>query len=169
VAESFYRSYDCPVVTIRPFNTYGPRQSARAVIPTIITQALSQKEIHLGDLRPTRDFLFVRDCVAGFIAAARNVDDIKGMTINLGTGTEITIGQLAQKISEIVGTNPEVVSKTSRFRPEKSEVSRLCADVSLAKKMLGWEPRISLEEGLKECVKWYKHIQSLDEPPESYV
>lgn len=169
VAESFYKSFDCPVTTIRPFNTYGPRQSVRAVIPTIITQAISQKAILLGDTRPTRDFLNVKDTIAGLVKAARNIDRIKGMVINLGTGTEITIGHLAKRICEIVGTNSEIVFDASRMRPTKSEVNRLCADVSLAKKMLGWEAKISLEEGLKECVQWYGQMLSLYEPPQGYL
>lgn len=169
VAESFFRSYDCPVVTIRPFNNYGPRQSVRAVIPTIITQAISKKAIKLGDLKPTRDFLYVRDTVDGFIKAAKKADKVKGMVINLGTGIEITIGQVAQKICEIVGIPSDIVTDPSRIRPVKSEVSRLCADVSLAKKMLGWEAKTTLEEGLKECIQWYRHVLSLDKLPESYV
>lgn len=169
VVESFYRSFDCPVVTIRPFNTYGPRQSVRAVIPTIIQQAINQEAILLGDTRPTRDFLNVQDTIIGFIKAAKKADKIKGMTINLGTGTETTIGEVAQKIREIVGTSSKVVFDASRIRPAKSEVERLCADVSLAKKMLGWKAEISLEDGLKECVQWYSEMLSPDKPPQGYV
>jgi dTDP-glucose 4,6-dehydratase len=169
VVESFYRSYDCPVVTIRPFNTYGPRQSVRAVIPTIIQQAISQEAILLGDTRPTRDFLNVRDTIAGFIKAARNVEKIKGMVINLGTGSEITIGEVAKKICGIVGISSKVVFDASRIRPAKSEVERLCADVSLAKKVLGWKAEISLEDGLKECVQWYSEMLLPDKPPQGYV
>ncbi|MFW9965065.1 MAG: GDP-mannose 4,6-dehydratase [Candidatus Sifarchaeia archaeon] len=169
VAESFYRSFDCPVIIIRPFNTYGPRQSVRAVIPTIISQALSQKAILLGDTRPTRDFLNVRDTIEGFIQAARNAAKAKGMVINLGTGREISIGEIATRIRDIIGTSSEVVFDASRIRPEKSEVSRLCADASLAKKVLNWEAKTSLEDGLKECIEWYRNMLSSDKPPQSYV
>ena len=169
IAESFYMSFDCPVVTIRPFNTYGPRQSIRAVIPTIVTQAISKQTILLGDTRPTRDFLNVHDNVEGYVKAAKNIDGIKGMVINLGTGSEISIGQLANKICKIVGSDSEVVLDDSRIRPAKSEVSRLCADVSLAKRVLGWEAEISLEDGLKECVQWYRHMPYLHQPKQGYL
>jgi nucleoside-diphosphate-sugar epimerase len=169
VAESFYRSFDTPVVTVRPFNTYGPRQSVRAVIPTIITQALSQKNILLGDMRPTRDFLYVSDTVQGFLDIARNAEKLFGETLNLGTGVEITIEKLAQTISKVTQTKAKVVFDASKIRPTKSEVSRLCADISRIKKSLGWKPEIKLEDGLKETVQWYQNYLSFYKPSKGYM
>ena len=169
VAESFYRSFDTPVVTLRPFNTYGPRQSIRAVIPTIITQALSQKNILLGDVRPTRDFLYVSDTVRGFIEVARNAEKLFGETLNLGTGVEISIEKLAKLISEVTQTKAQLVFDASKIRPTKSEVNRLCADVSKAKKMIDWKPEVSLEDGLKETVQWYQNYLSFYKPTKGYM
>ncbi len=169
IVESFYRSFDTPVVTVRPFNTYGPRQSIRAVIPTIITQALSQKNILLGDMRPTRDFLFVSDTVRGFLDIARNAEKLFGETLNLGTGVEITIEKLAQTISKVTQTKANIVFDASKIRPTKSEVSRLCADISKIKKSLGWKPEITLEDGLRETVQWYQNYLSFYKPSKGYM
>jgi len=155
IAESFHLAFGVPVVTVRPFNTYGPRQSARAVIPTIITQALSQSEIKLGNLEPTRDLNYVADTVEGFIKAAECNSAI-GEVINLGTGREISIGLLASTILETMGKKLPVVSESQRVRPENSEVERLCADNRKARELLGWQPRFSLEEGLARTVEWLR-------------
>ena len=152
-AESYYRAFGVPVVTVRPFNTYGPRQSARAVIPTIITQALSLPQITLGSLRPTRDLTFVTDTVAGFIAAATS-DAAVGREINLGTNHEISVADLAQKILKIIGRALPVVSSDDRKRPEKSEVERLRSDNALALELLQWTPNVSLDDGLTQTIRW---------------
>jgi dTDP-glucose 4,6-dehydratase len=153
IAESFHLSFDLPVVTVRPFNTFGPRQSARAVIPTIITQALNDQSIALGNLEPTRDLNYVADTVAGFIAAAARPNAI-GEVINLGTGREVSIGGLAQMILKITGRDLAVITEAQRIRPENSEVDRLCADATKAKTLLGWEPKHTLEDGLAETISW---------------
>jgi dTDP-glucose 4,6-dehydratase len=153
IAESFHLSFELPVVTVRPFNTYGPRQSARAVIPTIVTQALSQPEIRLGNLDPTRDLNFVTDTVEGFIKAAES-DNAVGEVINLGTGREISIGALAETILQTMGKRIPVVSESQRVRPENSEVERLCAENRKARELLGWQPQFSLEEGLVKTIEW---------------
>jgi len=154
VAESFYRSYQTPVTIIRPFNTYGPRQSARAAIPTIISQILAgQKEIRLGSLSPTRDFNFVKDTVEAFIKVAESRETV-GEVINAGTGTEISIGETAEKIIALIGKNVKIVSEELRLRPENSEVNRLCADNTKIKRMTGWENNYTLEQGLKETIDW---------------
>jgi len=155
IAESFHLSFDLPVVTVRPFNAYGPRQSARAVIPTIVTQALSQPEIRLGNLEPTRDLNFVTDTVEGFIKAAESNNAV-GEVINLGTGREISIGALAQTILETMGKKIPVVSESQRVRPENSEVERLCAENRKARELLGWQPQFSLEEGLVKTIEWLR-------------
>lgn len=159
LAESFYRSYALPVVTIRPFNTYGPRQSARAVIPTIITQALSQNTIHLGNLNATRDFTFVEDTVAGFLRGAE-AKNVEGGTYNLGTGTEIRIGDLAKRIIKEIGKPVKIVVDTQRLRPEKSEVYRLLSDNSMAQEKLNWHPRVNLESGLRQTIEWIEQHQA---------
>lgn len=153
LVESFYRSYNLPAVTVRPFNTYGPRQSARAVIPTIITQALTAERIYLGNLDTRRDFTYVRDTVNGFICAAE-AEDVLGQELNLGTGTDISIGELARQIIRLVGRPVEIVTESERMRPEKSEVMRLLSDNGLARRVLDWEPTYSLEEGLRETIAW---------------
>ena len=156
IAESFYRSYDLPVATIRPFNTYGPRQSARAIIPTIITQTLERDRIViLGSLSPTRDFTYVDDVVNGFIRTAECKKSV-GEVINIGSGFEISIGELAKKIIKIMGKKMKIISEPERIRPVHSEVERLLADISKARKLFKWEPVISLEEGLKRTVEWVK-------------
>lgn len=153
LVESFYRSYNLPAVTVRPFNTYGPRQSARAVIPTIITQTLTAERIYLGNLDTRRDFTYVRDTVNVFICAAE-AEGILGQELNLGTGTDISIGELARQIIRLVGRPVEIVTESERMRPEKSEVMRLLSDNGLARRVLDWEPAYSLEEGLRETIAW---------------
>ena len=157
IAESFYCSFGTPVAIIRPFNTYGPRQSARAVIPTIISQILSGKEeIELGALTPTRDLNFVKDTVDGFIKIAES-DKSLGEVINIGTGEEISIGDLAHKIIKLIGRDVTVKCDEQRFRPKKSEVDRLCADNKKAFHLTGWKPKYTLEQGLKETIEWFRH------------
>jgi NAD dependent epimerase/dehydratase len=153
IAESFYCSFDLPVATIRPFNTYGPRQSARAIIPTIITQAIEQEKIKLGSLFPTRDYTFVKDTVNGFISTAESKSSI-GEVINIGSNFEISMGDLAQRISSLLNKDIKIVQDSSRVRPFKSEVKRLWCDNAKAKRLLGWEPQVSLDEGLKETIEW---------------
>lgn len=153
LAESFYASFDLPVVTVRPFNCFGPRQSARAVIPTLITQALACKEIRLGNTETMRDFTFVTDTADGFMKAAQSKEGF-GKVINIGSGREISIGDLAQIIIKIVQSTAEIVVDEARVRPSRSEVNRLLADNRLAKETIGWEPRVSLEEGVKRTVAW---------------
>lgn len=153
LAESFHLSYDLPVATIRPFNTYGPRQSARAVIPSIITQVLSSDIVSLGSLFPTRDFLFVEDTVDGFIKMAESPLTV-GEVVNVGTGIEISINDLAKKIMSIIGKEAKIVSKDERIRPLASEVKRLVADNTKAKRLMGWEPKISLDNGLGRTIEW---------------
>jgi len=155
LVESFYASYGLPVVTVRPFNTYGPRQSARAVIPTIITQALAKDEIKLGSLTTTRDFTFVSDTVDGFLCAAR-AQDVEGQVFNLGTGEEISIGDLTNRIISQVGRNVRIIEDSQRLRPEASEVMRLVSDHSRAVKHLGWEPQFTLDQGLEQTILWIR-------------
>lgn len=155
IVESFYRSFELPVATIRPFNTYGPRQSARAVIPTIISQILSgKKTIKLGALSPTRDFNYVKDTVEGFIRIAE-VDESIGHVINIGSNKEISIGDLARKIVYLTGKDVMIECDEKRLRPEKSEVNRLVCDNTKARKMLNWEPMYTLDEGLRETIEWF--------------
>jgi dTDP-glucose 4,6-dehydratase len=157
LAESFYRTYDLPVVTIRPFNTFGPRQSARAVIPTIITQALSQEVIHLGSLDPRRDFTYVADTVRGFILAAQAENTVMfGKVFNLGTGDDVSIGDLVMEILDIVGSDIPVETDSKRIRPAKSEVMRLIADNRLAQETFGWQPKYTIRHGLEETIAWIK-------------
>ena len=165
LAYSYFTSFGLPVVTIRPFNTYGPRQSARAVIPTIITQIASGKrKIRLGALRPTRDFNFVEDIVRGFIAALR-CEQAAGEVINLGSNFEISIGETALLISQVMDKNIEIESDAIRLRPEKSEVERLWADNTKARSLLGWEPRYAGREGLRrglaETCAWFQDPKNL--------
>ncbi len=156
LAMSFYRSFNLPVSVVRPFNTYGPRQSARAIIPTIITQILKgSRTINLGSLHPTRDFTFVKDTVEGFIKAAVSKNSI-GEIINLGSSYEISMGELADKIAKLMCVSIKVKSEEARKRPKNSEVERLYADNTKAKEFLGWMPRYSLEKGLIETIKWLK-------------
>ena len=154
VAESFYRSFNVPVAIIRPFNTFGPRQSARAVIPTIITQALAATpKVTLGSLRPTRDYTYIDDMVNAFIKVAESRNSI-GQIVNIGSNFEISIGDIAQKVLSIVGTNKQISRNAQRVRPVKSEVERLWCDNTKAKKLLRWEPKVSFVEGLQKTIKW---------------
>jgi NAD dependent epimerase/dehydratase len=153
ITESFYRSFNMPIAIIRPFNTFGPRQSARAIIPTIITQALTSEKIFLGSLHPTRDYTYVKDVVEGFVKVAELAKSV-GEVINIGSNFEISIGELAKKISSLMNKNVEIVSDLSRVRPPKSEVERLWCDNTKAKELLKWEPKISLDEGLTETIEW---------------
>jgi len=155
LAESFFCAYNLPVVTVRPFNTFGPRQSARAVIPTIITQVLAQQSIRLGNLDTTRDFTYVDDTVSGFLCAAQK-EGVEGMTFNLGMGAEIGIGALARKIIEKIGAPVSVELDPERLRPEGSEVMRLLSDNSRARAQLGWSPEVGLDEGLNRTIAWIK-------------
>ena len=163
IAESFHLSFGLPVITVRPFNTYGPRQSARAVIPTIILQALTQDEIRLGNVKPTRDLNYVADTVAGFIAAAESADAV-GDVINLGTGRETSIEELAAMILEITGRNVPIKTDDERVRPENSEVERLCADNAKARRLLNWQPHHSLEDGLAKTIEWMKQNHDRYQP-----
>ena len=153
MAEAFHLSYGLPVVTVRPFNTFGPRQSARAVIPTIITQLLTGKKVRLGNLHPTRDLNFVGNIVDGFLAAAAAREAV-GRTINLGSGREISVGDLVELIADLLDRPVEIETESQRTRPEGSEVERLLADASLAAELLGWSPKTSLEEGLGLTIDW---------------
>ena len=159
IAMSFYSSFGTPVTTIRPFNTYGPRQSARAVIPTVITQiARGQRQIKLGSVHPTRDFTYVADTVRGFQAALES-DIAIGEVINLGSNFEISVGETAQTIAEVMGVQIEIVTDDERLRPPGSEVERLCADNSKAKALLAWEPTHGghggFRRGLVETIDWF--------------
>jgi dTDP-glucose 4,6-dehydratase len=155
LVESFYSAYGLPAVTVRPFNTFGPRQSSRAVIPTIITQALTCDQIHLGNLETTRDFTYVSDTVAGFIKAAEAEKGL-GQAINLGTGSEIRIGELAELIIKKIGRPIKLDVDQQRLRPAQSEVLRLLSDNSLARATFNWQPQMSLDEGLDLTIEWIK-------------
>lgn len=155
VAESFHNSFDLPIATIRPFNTYGPRQSARAIIPTIITQALTKDKVHLGSLHPTRDYTYVSDVVEAFIKIAKSKNAV-GEVINIGSNFEISMGELTNRIISIIGKDIEIITEDKRTRPESSEVDRLWCDNTKAQKILEWQPKIGLEKGLKETIYWFK-------------
>ena len=155
LTESYYRTFGLPAAIARPFNTYGPGQSARAIIPTIILQALDGDKVMLGSVHPTRDFTYVEDTVSGLIEVVKSPDSI-GEVINIGCGREISIGELAQVILSIIGKKTEILKEDRRVRPEKSEVERLMCDNSKARKFLGWEPRISLKEGLRRTIDWFE-------------
>lgn len=174
IALSFYTSFGTPVTVIRPFNTYGPRQSARAVIPAIIVQiAAGKRTIKLGALHPTRDFSFVADIVRGFIAAM-DCEANNGMTINVGSGFEISIGDTAQTIAELMQAQVEITCETERLRPVNSEVDRLCASFSKAQSILGWSPQYSgvtgFREGLRQTIDWFTDSDHLSfYKPELYT
>lgn len=162
IAESFYRSFGSPVVIARPFNTYGPRQSARAVIPTIIIQLLNnKKEIHLGALHPTRDLNYVSDICRGFISLA-GCNEAVGKEINIGSGTEISVGDLAEELIKLTDSDARIVSEEQRKRPEKSEVERLLCDNGLIQKLTGWNPEVSLKEGLERTIAWLRDKDNLN-------
>jgi NAD dependent epimerase/dehydratase len=161
MAESFYRSFDLPVTIVRPFNTFGPRQSARAVIPTIITQLLAgKKEIKLGSLYPTRDLVFVKDTVEGFIRVAES-DNTNGEEINIATQTEISVGDLARKLIALINPDAKIVPDDIRIRPEKSEVERLLGSNQKIKSLTSWKQKYTLDEGLKETIEWFREADRL--------
>lgn len=156
LAESFYRSFNMPITIVRPFNTYGPRQSARAIIPTIITQLLSGKsEIELGSLTPTRDFNYVKDTVNGFVEIAKAVNTI-GEEINIATQNEISIGQLAEELIRQINPNAKIICDELRLRPEKSEVNRLLGSNEKIMRLTNWRPNYTLEQGLAETIEFFK-------------
>lgn len=167
LALSFFYAFDMPVSIIRPFNTYGPRQSARAVIPAIIIQALNTDVLRLGSLKPRRDFTYVKDTVSGFIKVAAS-DNSVGEIINIGTGRDASIGQIVRTISKLLGKKMTAVKDAERFRPKTSEVARLLADSTKAKRMLSWEPEYSLEHGLRLTIDFIKQNPGLYDP-ESYA
>jgi NAD dependent epimerase/dehydratase len=153
LAESFFSSYGLPVVVVRTFNTYGPRQSARAIIPTLITQALFRQKIFMGNDKPTRDFNFVLDTVHGLIKVAEN-SKLVGQVVNIGSGKDISVGELAKKILQLTGSKAVVVRDPKRLRPKKSEVMKLRADNSKIRKFTGWKPETNLDDGLKQTIAY---------------
>ena len=162
MAESFFRSFELPVTIVRPFNTYGPRQSARAVIPATIIQLLNgRKEIHLGDLTPTRDLLFVKDTVRGFIAIA-GCEALTGQDINIATQSEISIGDLVHEIITQINPAAKVVTDEQRIRPAKSEVFRLFGSNEKLKKYTSWEPQHTLAQGIAETIAWFRKKENLE-------
>lgn len=163
MAEAFYCAYSLPVVTVRPFNTFGPRQSTRAVIPTIITQALTSPKVKLGDISTKRDFTFVLDTVEGFVKAAE-AEGVFGEVINLGTGTETTIENIVKKVAKIIDVEIEIEQDPSRMRPKKSEVRRLISNNSKAKELINWSPEHSLDEGLKQTIEYCRNRLSKYHP-----
>lgn len=163
LAESYYLSFGLPVATVRPFNTYGPRQSARAIIPTIIAQALTSDSIHLGSLKPRRDLTYVSDTVEGFLKAA-GTPEARGEVINLGTGQAISIGELAQMILKIIGGHKQIVTEPERLRPETSEVWNLQSDNRQAQKILAWTPQVTLEKGLQKTIDYVQENLSRYKP-----
>ena len=155
IAESFYNSFGLPLVIARPFNTYGPRQSARAIIPTIISQIASgMRTIKVGDLSPTRDFNYVADTCRGFVALAQ-APGIEGRNINIATGTEVSMAETLRLIAEIMGVDVQYVVDPERLRPSKSEVRRLCGDNTLITTLTDWRPQVSLREGLERTIGWF--------------
>ncbi len=158
IVESFFRSFNLPAITLRPFNTYGPRQSLRAVIPTIISQVLSgSRDLHLGNTSPTRDFNYVTDTVAAFIALGKSTNNaLLGQTFNAGSGSEISITDLVKLIAEILNVKLDIVHENERVRPELSEVQRLLADASLLKAATGWRSQVSLTKGIENLIGWMK-------------
>lgn len=168
MADAYHRSFQLPVATIRPFNTFGPRQSMRAVIPTIITQALTRKSIKLGRTNVTRDFNFVANTVDGFLAVA-GCDAALGKVVNIGSGSEITIDDVVRMVAEITGSEIEVETDAARLRPEASEVERLWADTTLANQLMGYNPGKTFREGLEETVAWIKANLSVYRPDDYVV
>jgi dTDP-glucose 4,6-dehydratase len=157
IAESFYRSFELPVTIVRPFNTFGPRQSARAFIPTVITQLLAKnRELKLGSLTPTRDMNYVKDIVQGFLAIARSEKTI-GEEINISTQTEMSMENIVKEIMSLMNVEAKIATDAQRLRPEKSEVQRLCGSNEKIKRLTGWAPRFNLREGLKETIDWFSN------------
>lgn len=163
IADSFYRSFGLPITIVRPFNTFGPRQSARAVIPTIISQLLNgAKEIKLGDIIPTRDLLYVKDTVNGFLQIAK-CDKLIGHEVNIATQSEISVGNLAQHLISVINPNAKIITDSVRFRPEKSEVFRLFGSNEKIKSYTDWSQKYTLEEGLKETIDWFSRKENLQQ------
>ena len=161
IAKSFYNAFGLPVVIARPFNTYGPRQSARAIIPTIITQiANGEREIKVGDLTPTRDFNFVTDTCRGFLALAQ-AEGVEGEEINIATGTEVTMADTLKMIAEVMGADVTYVVDPERLRPGKSEVFRLCGDNRKITTLTDWRPEVDLREGLRQTAEWFANPDNL--------
>jgi NAD dependent epimerase/dehydratase len=168
LALSFHRSFGTPVAIARPFNTYGPRQSARAVIPTIVTQALARDEVDLGATSPTRDFLYVQDTVAGMVRCAEK-EGLEGEVVNLGSGVEISIGELVERIFRLMGRDVPVAVDAARLRPRGSEVERLLAGTEKAASLLGWKPSVGLDEGLRRTMDWLMEFSHAYKPFEYNV
>jgi NAD dependent epimerase/dehydratase len=163
IADSFYRSFDLPITIVRPFNTFGPRQSARAVIPTIISQLLNgAQEIKLGDITPTRDLLFVKDTVNGFLKIAQ-CDQLIGHEVNIATQSEISVGDLAQQIINIINPSAKITTDSLRLRPEKSEVFRLFGSNEKLKSFTDWNQKYTLEDSLKETIEWFSKKDNLQQ------
>jgi nucleoside-diphosphate-sugar epimerase len=161
IADSFYRTFDLPLTIVRPFNTFGPRQSARAVIPTIISQLLNgTEEIKLGDITPTRDLLYVKDTINGFLKIAQ-CDELIGHEVNIATQSEISVGVLAQQLINQINPSARIISDTIRLRPEKSEVFRLFGSNEKLKSFTDWNQNYTLEEGLKETIEWFSKKENL--------
>lgn len=161
IADSFYRSFDLPITIVRPFNTFGPRQSARAVIPTIISQLLNgEKEIKLGDITPTRDLLFVKDTINGFLKISQ-CDQLIGHEVNIATQSEITIGDLAQELINNINPSAKIITDKVRLRPEKSEVFRLFGSNEKLKSLTNWTQSYTLQEGLKQTIEWFSQKENL--------
>ena len=163
IADSFYRSFGLPITIVRPFNTFGPRQSARAVIPTIISQLLNgAKEIKLGDISPTRDLLYVKDTVNGFLKISQ-CDELIGHEVNIATQSEISVGDLAQQLINYINPSAKIITDSIRMRPEKSEVFRLFGSNEKLKSFTDWNQKYSLEEGLKETIDWFSKKENLQQ------
>lgn len=163
LAESYHKSFGLPIAIVRPFNTFGPRQSSRAIISSIIVQALHGETVRIGSLEPVRDFCFVKDTVAGFVAVA-SAERSVGRVLNIGTGTGISIRRLVQTILKMTGSKAQVVVDQSRIRPEQSEVMELICDASQAKRIIGWTASLSLEEGLQETIAWMRENRQRYKP-----
>jgi dTDP-glucose 4,6-dehydratase len=163
IGLSFHAAFQLPVTVVRPFNTYGPRQSDRAIIPTIISQALTQPEIKIGNTTPTRDFTYVSDTVEGFLRLAES-DKTLGQEVNLGTGSEVSIGDLVQRINAIIGRDLPVRKRDERARPETSEVTRLLSNNSKARELAGWTPCITLDDGIRLTAKWVEERLEMYDP-----
>jgi NAD dependent epimerase/dehydratase len=163
IADSFYRSFELPITIVRPFNTFGPRQSARAVIPTIISQLLNgNEEIKLGDITPTRDLLYVKDTVNGFLKIAQ-CDELIGHEVNIATQSEISVGDLAQQLINNINPSAKIITDSLRIRPEKSEVFRLFGSNKKLKSYTDWNQKFTLEEGLKETIDWFSKKENLQQ------
>jgi dTDP-glucose 4,6-dehydratase len=163
LGESYHRAFGLPVAILRPFNTFGPRQSARAIIPTIISQALTRPSIKLGSLDPRRDLTYVKDTAAGFLAIA-GCDAAIGRVVNIGRGDDLSIGELVERIAARIGRTIRVETDPERVRPAASEVGRLLAGTALAREIMGWSPRYTLDEALDETIAWVRDNPGLFRP-----